>query len=99
MTKGKNAVVTGSTSGIGLGIAEAMAQAGMNVMLNGFGDAAEIEQARKDLAGRTGVEVAYHGADMTKPEEIAALVGFLASNDAAFITGANLAANGGQHVH
>ena len=74
MTKGKTAIVTGSTSGIGLGIAEAMAGAGMNVMLNGFGDAAEIEAARADLSARHDVKVGYHGADMTKPEEIADLV-------------------------
>ena len=74
MTQGKNAIVTGSTSGIGLGIAEAFAGAGMNVMLNGFGDAAEIEATRAGLADRYGVRVAYDGADMTKPEEIAALV-------------------------
>jgi NAD(P)-dependent dehydrogenase (short-subunit alcohol dehydrogenase family) len=74
MTKGKNAVITGSTSGIGLGIAEAMAGAGMNVMLNGFGDPAEIEAARADLAARHDVAVGYHGADMTKPEDIADLV-------------------------
>ena len=74
MTKGKNAIITGSTSGIGLGIAEAMARAGMNIMLNGFGDAAEIEAARSGLAARHGVTAAYHGADMTRPEEIADLV-------------------------
>ena len=75
MTQGRNAIVTGSTSGIGLGIAEALAAAGMNVMLNGFGDAEEIEALRARLAGDHGVTVGYHGADMTKPEEIAALVG------------------------
>ncbi len=74
MTKGKNAIVTGSTSGIGHGIAEAFAGAGMNVMLNGFGDAAEIEATRARLAETHGVRVAYNGADMTKPDEIAALV-------------------------
>ena len=74
MIQGKNAIITGSTSGIGLGIAEAMAAAGMNIMLNGFGDAAEIEAMRSDLATRHGVKVGYHGADMTKPEEIADLV-------------------------
>jgi 3-hydroxybutyrate dehydrogenase len=74
MTKGKTAIITGSTSGIGLGIAEAMAKAGMNVMLNGFGDAAEIEKIRSDLATRHGVEVGYHGADMSKPEEIEDLI-------------------------
>ncbi len=74
MTKGKNAIVTGSTSGIGLGIAEAFAGAGMNVMLNGFGDAADIEATRAGLADKYDVQVAYNGADMTKPGEIAALV-------------------------
>lgn len=74
MTKGRTAIVTGSTSGIGLGIAEAFAAAGMNIMLNGFGDAAEIEAIRARLADRHGVHVSYHGADMTKPAEIAALV-------------------------
>ena len=74
MTHGKNAIVTGSTSGIGLGIAEALAGAGMNVMLNGFGDAGEIEDVRSALAGRHGVKAAYHGADMSKPAEIADLL-------------------------
>ncbi len=74
MTQGKNAIITGSTSGIGLGIAEAMAAAGMNVMLNGFGDADEIEATRRRLADSSGVKVAYNGADMTKPAEIEALV-------------------------
>ena len=74
MTRGKNAIVTGSTSGIGLGIAEALAGAGMNVMLNGFGDADEIETTRADLARRHGATIAYHGADMSKPEAIADLV-------------------------
>ena len=74
MTQGKTAIITGSTSGIGLGIAESMAAAGMNVMLNGFGDAAEIEAIRSRLANAHGVKVAYNGADMTKPEEIEALV-------------------------
>lgn len=74
MTQGKNAIITGSTSGIGLGIAEAMAAAGMNVMLNGFGDAGEIEDLRGRLASENDVKVGYNGADMTKPEEIEALV-------------------------
>jgi 3-hydroxybutyrate dehydrogenase len=70
----RTAIVTGSTSGIGLGIAEALAGSGMNVMLNGFGDAAEIEATRVGIAERTGAEVGYHGADMSKPAEIEALV-------------------------
>jgi len=74
MAEGKNAIITGSTSGIGLGIAEAMARAGMNIMLNGFGDAAEIEASRADLEQRYGVKVGYHGADVTKPDEIAELM-------------------------
>ncbi len=74
MAKGKNAIITGSTSGIGLGIADAMAGAGMNIMLNGFGDAAEIEASRADLEQRYGVKVGYHGADVTKPDEIAELM-------------------------
>lgn len=74
MTQGKNAIITGSTSGIGLGMAKALCAAGANVMLNGFGDAGEIERIRGDLAREHNVAVAYHGADMTKPEEIADLV-------------------------
>ena len=74
MTEGRTAIVTGSTSGIGLGVAEALAGAGMNVMLNGFGDAEAIEATRAGMAARAGVEIGYHGADMSKPAEIAALV-------------------------
>jgi 3-hydroxybutyrate dehydrogenase len=73
MTDRKSAIVTGSTSGIGLGMATALVEAGYNVMLNGFGDAGEIEATRKALADRTGVDVGYNGADMTKPDQIAAL--------------------------
>jgi 3-hydroxybutyrate dehydrogenase len=79
MIKGLGAIVTGSTSGIGLGIAEAFAGAGMNVMLNGFGEADEIEAVRTRLAETHGVTVGYHGADMTKPGEIADLVAHAAS--------------------
>jgi 3-hydroxybutyrate dehydrogenase len=74
MLKGKNAIVTGSTSGIGKGIAEALASAGANVVLNGFGDPAEIERQRTALATSAKVEVAYHPADMSKPAEIRDLV-------------------------
>jgi 3-hydroxybutyrate dehydrogenase len=73
MLKGKAAIVTGSTSGIGLGVARALAAQGANVMLNGFGAAAEIEALKTDLATR-GVKVGYHAADMSRPAEIAALV-------------------------
>jgi 3-hydroxybutyrate dehydrogenase len=74
MLKGKTALVTGSTSGIGLGIATAMAKEGANVVLNGFGDAAEIEKIRAGLAKDHGVTVTYSPADMTKPDEIAAMI-------------------------
>jgi len=74
MTEKKTTIVTGSTSGIGLGIAQALAGSGMNVMLNGFGEAADIERMRAELEASAGVGVAYHGADMTKPQEIADLV-------------------------
>ena len=66
----KTALITGSTSGIGLGIAHALAAQGADIMLNGFGDAALIESLKKDLASRHGVRVLHHGADMTKPAEI-----------------------------
>jgi len=72
---GKSAIVTGSTSGIGLGIAQALAQAGADIMLNGFGDAKEIEKIRGDLAAEHKVKVVYDGADMSKPDAIAAMVG------------------------
>ena len=71
---GKSAIVTGSTSGIGLGIARAFAAAGMTVTINGFGDKSEIERTRADLEKTFGVKVAYSAADMTKPEEIAGMV-------------------------
>jgi 3-hydroxybutyrate dehydrogenase len=72
--KGKAVLVTGSTSGIGKAIAEAFGGQGCNVMLNGFGDKAAIEKQRAELAQKCGVTVAYHGADMSKPTEIADLV-------------------------
>jgi 3-hydroxybutyrate dehydrogenase len=74
MLKGKTALVTGSTSGIGLGLAEAMARAGANVVLNGFGDAKEIATIRQRLEASHGVKVAYSPADMAKPGEIADMV-------------------------
>jgi len=74
MLKGKSAVVTGSTSGIGLGIARALAKEGCNLMLNGFGDAAEIEKLRAGIAAEFGVKVLYDGADMSKGEAISAFI-------------------------
>ena len=72
--KGKTALVTGSTSGIGLGMAQVLAGQGANIVLNGFGD---IETAKAVIAA-LGVKVEYHGADMSKPAEIAAMMAFAA---------------------
>ena len=72
--KGKVALVTGSTSGIGHGIAEALAAEGAAIMLNGFGDAAQIEAARVSIEQRFGVKAGYSGADISKGEQIAAMV-------------------------
>ena len=74
MLKGKAAVVTGSTSGIGLGIARALAAQGAHVMLNGFGDAQGIEALRARLASEHRVRAAYSAADMSKPAQIQALI-------------------------
>ncbi|MGZ8350375.1 MAG: 3-hydroxybutyrate dehydrogenase, partial [Allosphingosinicella sp.] len=71
--KGKTALVTGSTSGIGLAIARALAAEGANVMLNGFGDAGTIEATRADIE-KSGVRVAFDGADLTDPAGIERLV-------------------------
>ena len=72
--RGRSALVTGSTSGIGLGIARAFASSGANVVLNGFGDLAEIERLRAGLADEHGVRVAYDGADLSDPDAVASLV-------------------------
>jgi 3-hydroxybutyrate dehydrogenase len=74
MLNGKCAIVTGSTSGIGLGIARALAADGAHVMLNGFGQADEIERLRKALASEFKVKVAFSGADMSKPDQIREMV-------------------------
>ena len=74
MMKGKVALVTGSTSGIGLGIAQALAAAGADVVLNGFGEAQAIEQLRQDVSKEYGVKVTYSGADMMKPPEIVGMI-------------------------
>jgi 3-hydroxybutyrate dehydrogenase len=75
MLKGKTALVTGSTSGIGLAIAEALAQQGANIVLNGFGDA-ETPKTRIEALG---VRAEYHGADMSKPDQIEDMMKFAAS--------------------
>ena len=71
---GQAAVITGSTSGIGLAMAEALAAQGCNVVLNGLGELAAIEGARSRIEASYGVQALYHGADMTRPGDIAELV-------------------------
>ncbi|HET7879601.1 MAG TPA: 3-hydroxybutyrate dehydrogenase [Acetobacteraceae bacterium] len=72
--QGKVALVTGSTSGIGLGIARALAREGADLMLNGFGDATQIEALRTSIASEFGVRAGYSDADISRPDEIAAMV-------------------------
>jgi 3-hydroxybutyrate dehydrogenase len=74
MLKGKCALVTGSTSGIGLAVASALAARGVDIMLNGFGDADAIRDLCRTLAKQHGVRVEHHGADMGKPSEIAEMM-------------------------
>ena len=74
MSARKVAIVTGSTSGIGLGIARALARDGCDVMLNGFGEASAIEQQRRSIGRELGVEVLFSPADLSKPAEIANLI-------------------------
>jgi 3-hydroxybutyrate dehydrogenase len=74
MLKGKSAIVTGSTSGIGLAIARAFAKEGCNLTINGFGDKDAIEKERAGIEKEFGVKAIYSGADMTKPAEIADMV-------------------------
>jgi 3-hydroxybutyrate dehydrogenase len=72
--RGKAALVTGSTSGIGLAMAQAFAAEGCSIMMNGFGEAGAIHRLRDEMAAKSGVKVAFHAADMSKPAEIAGLV-------------------------
>jgi len=75
MLKGKTALVTGSTSGIGLATARALAEAGCNIVINGFGDKAAIEKQRTGLEKDFGIKALYSAADMSKPAEIVAMIG------------------------
>ncbi|CAL61960.1 D-beta-hydroxybutyrate dehydrogenase (BDH) (3-hydroxybutyrate dehydrogenase) (3-HBDH) [Herminiimonas arsenicoxydans] len=77
--QGKTALITGSTSGIGLGIARALAQQGAHIVLNGFGDANEIAALQAGLTQDYGVQSTYHPADMSRPQEIAAMMQFAAA--------------------
>jgi 3-hydroxybutyrate dehydrogenase len=77
--KNKRALVTGSTSGIGLGIARALAAQGVDVILNGLGDPAEIDAIRSDMAREHGIEVGYEGADLRDPDAIARMMASLES--------------------
>ncbi len=74
MLKGKTALVTGSTSGIGLDIALKLASNGANLILNGFGEATDIERMRSEIAERFGVAARYDGADMSRPDAIEAMM-------------------------
>jgi 3-hydroxybutyrate dehydrogenase len=78
MLKGRTAVITGSTSGIGLAIAEALAGAGCTVVLNGLGEATAIEAVRKNIESTFKIKAGYHPADMSKPEEIAQMIAYTA---------------------
>lgn len=77
MIKGKTALVTGSTSGIGKAIADRLAQAGANIVLNGFGDADEIEALQAEMRSEHGVQVGYSGADLTNPDAIEGMFGYV----------------------
>lgn len=91
--QGKTALITGSTSGIGLGMARALAQSGCDIILNGFGDGDEIEALRTSLEQDFSVRVLYHGANMLKGAEIAALFEDIGQNVDILVNNAGI-----QHV-
>ncbi|QHI97004.1 3-hydroxybutyrate dehydrogenase [Xylophilus rhododendri] len=78
MLRGKTALVTGSTSGIGLGVAQALARQGANLVLNGFGDVEEPKRLVAEAGKAFGISVSHHGADMSKPDQIADMMAFAA---------------------
>jgi 3-hydroxybutyrate dehydrogenase len=94
--KGKNALITGSTSGIGLACARALAAEGAAIMLNGFGEPKEIEAIRGELEAASGAKAAYDGADLTRPDQIESLM----RNTAEQLGGVDILINnaGMQHV-
>jgi 3-hydroxybutyrate dehydrogenase len=80
MIKGKTALVTGSTSGIGKAIADRLAQEGCNVVLNGFGDADEIKALQAEMGKKHGVQIGYSGADLTNPDAIEEMMAYVTTD-------------------
>ena len=80
MIKGKTALVTGSTSGIGKAIADRLAQEGCNVVLNGFGDADEIKALQAEMGKEHGVQIGYSGADLTNPDAIEEMMAYVTAD-------------------